>query len=783
MKITENGSARIKKTISASLKFLRKRGVLLLLVLLLTAAPIMNAAVNRQVSAAGDDTLLGTMGTILNPVKLHLAGEEMVPVKTLSEEELAEALASLDEFNEAVLKDPRLAGIFDEIIWDLVEDESFAEAIAGRQLLFADIINDERLVGVLGDVIADYLRDPKLAQDIEYFFNVIIDLISDEEMRFYIMETIAQLVEDPRLEKMFNDLIIAAVDLGYGSLVEAMVDMIAHPGVPGLMDELTEILLDSLPELVGVVEDERILGVAEELVGISLDYGVNTAVDMLADPKLRTLLADLLVVTVEAVPAQDIINDITGEALDVLEAGLSDGKLDQVINNLFNGLFVGEIDYIDVPGTGLVALPVLNLEIDSDPGATTRYSKLDGTDKNQLRARIQDWYGHNFANNNALDAAVVVQDFGADTQLWLYFHEAMNYIISQSMRQAASYTPMEAAAWTDCSQAQSQIEGVRAQIAEAIAEVPGEMMRNAIFTWLLFGVPDSKTGEDNVELQGIPAWAREFSGLISPARIEALSTSLGEATSTVIDEFMTEHEDDITAALRRALLDVPWEQMAQGLREEKKIKQAARVMLKRLVADMPMEELADEIRAEMEGAQLETVAGELIDALQLKEAGALIRSDTRVLDMLHESIPGFSMKNVANMVRSDRRIIGSLAATVANFPVETLSDFLQDEERSHYIGHGLSRILLNLVGNFVDDDRLTQFINDALINVLGSLGEGSPGAEIMRFLSAFLDNEEFAHYWVTAMPLRQGITEEAVRMYKIAVPNFFTKFMWRWNFL
>lgn len=782
MKITDNGSARIKEKIAASLKFLRKRGVLVLLVLLMTVAPVLTAAVNGRASAAGGDTMLGTMSTALNPVRLYLADEEMVPVKTLSEEELAGALASLEGFNQAVLKDPRLAGVLDDIIWDLAESDDLAAAIGERQAFFAEIIRDERLVGVLGDVIADYLRDPQLAQDIEYFFKVIVDLIADEEMGGYIMETLALLLEDPRLEKMFNDLIIAAVDLGYGSLVEAMVDMIAHPGVPGLMEELGSTLLDSLPQLVGAVEDERVLEVASDLMGLSLDYGVNTAVGMLEDPNLRMLLADLLVVTVEAVPAQEIIDDMTGLALDVLEEGLSDGTLDQVINEVFNGLFVGEVDCIDVPGTGLVALPVLNLEIDREPGATTRYGDLVDADKNELRAKILDWYGHNFANNAALNAAVVVQDFGTDTQLWLYFHEAMDHIIKQSMSQAESYTPMEAAAWTDCSAAQDQIEGIRAQVAEAIAEVPGEIMRNAVFTWLIFGVPESKTGENDVELRGIPAWAREFSGLISPARIEALSESLGEATGIVIEDFMTEHEDDIATALHKALLDVPWDDIAGGLREEKKIKQAAQVMLKRLMADMPMEELADEIRGEMKGAQLDSVAGELVAALQTKEAGALIRSDTRVLDMLHESIPGFSMRNVAQLVRSDRRIIGSLAVTVSNFPVETLSGFLQDPERSEYIGHSLSRVLLGLAGSFVEDERLTQFINDALINVIGSLGD-SPGTELLRYLSTFLDNGDFAHYWVTALPLRQGLTEEAVRMYKIAVPNFFTKFIWRWSFL
>lgn len=785
MKITENSAAGIKQKISVLLKFLRRRGVLLLLILLMTAGPIVTAAAGgRRAGAAETGSMLDTMSAVLSPVSLYLAGEELEPQKTLSEEDLAAALASLEEFNQAVLKDPQLASILDEIIWGLVEDENFAGAIADRQLLFADIVRDERLVNILGDVIAGYLRDPKLAQDIEYFFKVIVDLIADDDMRFYIMETVAMLLEDPRLEKTINDLIIGAVDLGYGSTVGAMVDMIAHPGVPGLMQELTDVLLDSLPELVGVVEDERILELTGDMMGIAFKYGADSAANMLEDPNLRTLLADLLVLLVEAIPTQEIINDITGLALDAIEAGLGDGTLDQVINDVFNGLFVGQVDCINVPGTGLVALPVLNLEIDSAPGATTRYGSLNATHKNELRARILDWYGYNFANTAALDAALVVQDFGTDTQLWLYFHQALNYIISQSMSQAASYTPMEAAAWTDCSQAQDQIEGIRAQIAEAVAEVPGEMIRNAIFTWLMFGVPGSRTGDEGVEIHGIPAWARSFSGLISPARIEAMGDALGEATRSVVDNFMTEHEDDIAAALRAALLDAPWGELAGGLREEEQIEQAAGLMLQRIIANMPMGELADYIRAELGNAALSDVAKEFIMGLsqQLEEAGAVIGNDTRILDQLHRSIPGFSLKNVANMVRSDRRIIGSLALTVSNFPVDVLSDFLQDPERSHYIGHSISRMLLNLAATFLEDERLTRFINDALINVIGSL-EGSPGTQILGFLSAFLENEDLAHHWVNAMPLRQGLTEEAVRMYRMAVPNFFTQFIWRRSFI
>ncbi len=770
MKKTEKGSAGIKKKISGSLKFLRKRGVLILLLLLMTVGPVFSAAAgSKQASAAGEENMLSAMGSILSPVKLYLAGEEIQPVRTLTEEELAEALASLNEFNVNVLKDPRLASILDEIIWGLVDNEDFTGAIQDRKEFFADIVRDERLVSVLGDVIADYLRDPKLAQDIEYFFSVIVDLVADPELQHFIMETVALLLENPKLEATINQLLTAAVDMGYGSFIEAAVGMITDPGIPGVLQEVTAVLLESLPELINMVDDERVLAVAESMVEIIMEYGNDTAINLLEDQRLRTALADMLVLSVENVPAGAIASDLTELALRKAGESLSDGTLDQVLSDFVNELFLGVVDYIDVPGVGLVALPVLLMEISSPPAVTTRYSALTATHKNNLRTQINKWYLYNFANNNLLDAAVVIKDYGADTQLWIDFHNALNYIKTQSANQASANTPEERSA--SCSEAFGQRPG----IASAVAEVPADLMRDAFFTWLMFGIPEAN-------VSGAAGWVTDMGKLLTPERAEDLGAAMGSATRAVIDDFMVEHNDDIALAFRNAVLDLPWDELAQGLRDEENIELSGQILLNRIMANMPLSELADYIGEQLEGVQLDVITAELFSEIPFEEAGIMLGYDRRIIDKLHDSIPGFSLKEVANLVRNDRRIISALADTVATFPVNTLSGFLQDPQRAEYIGHTLAGIVLNLAADFVEDERMADFINDVIINIIGSF-EDSPGTMVLGFLSAFLDNDDFAHYWVTALPVQKGVTEEAADMYKQAVPRFFTYFIWNWRFM
>ena len=209
----------INKALSSSLKFLRQRGVLILLLFLITVGPVLSAAVQAvRPPEPQEESLLQTMAALLGPVKSYAAGEEIVLVASLPEEEVASAFDALNNFNEAVLKDPRLAAILDEIIFDLVEGEEFAGGIARKQEILSEIFRDERLASVLGDVIAAYLTDERLAGDIEYFFSVLLDLLKDEGMHYFVRDALATVLENPELEDTVNDVITASINLAYASV-------------------------------------------------------------------------------------------------------------------------------------------------------------------------------------------------------------------------------------------------------------------------------------------------------------------------------------------------------------------------------------------------------------------------------------------------------------------------------------------------------------------------------------------------------------------------------------
>ena len=116
--------SKLKKEAVQQLKSLGQTAVVSLLVLLLVIGPAAPAFAQGETAnrATGADGLMSTIAVIFNAAGSFARGEHAAS-RPIPERELSSALEALNEFNLAVLKDPRLATILDEIIAELLEGE------------------------------------------------------------------------------------------------------------------------------------------------------------------------------------------------------------------------------------------------------------------------------------------------------------------------------------------------------------------------------------------------------------------------------------------------------------------------------------------------------------------------------------------------------------------------------------------------------------------------------------------------------------------------------------
>lgn len=776
----------INKALSGSLKFLCKRGVLILLLLLITVGPVLSTAAQAVKTPAADEkSLWQTMATLLEPVKKYAAGEDIVLVAPPPGDKVASAIDSLNNFNEAVLKDPRLAAILDDIVWDLIKSEEFSVSIARKQEILTGILRDERLARVLGDVIAEYLMDERLAGDIEFFFSVLFDLLKDEGMHYFIRDALAAVLEKPEMANTVNNIITASINLAYISGTEVVADLLSDKRLGETVNELVGAVLNSLPDLpdlaAGPLEDERLLAVAGDLVALIMEYGSDSVLEVLEDPRFSGAVGDLLARAVASTPLADIGADITGLTMSALAGGLEALEPGQMLPDLLNELLLDKVEFIDIPNVGLVPLPVLIVEAVPAVFAYAGWGDLTNQQKNQVINKINEFYGTTFpvgaTGHAAIAEALVTVDYKNDTALSNYFLDSLNYIIDQSMAQAHEQTPEEYA--SSCSSILGpNVTNQRQNIASSIAEVPPDMIKKAFFIWLPLGVPGDKPG--TVLLRSFGGMIEDAAALLTPEKLETLAMALEGAIRNVIGDFMEENREQVQDCLRNAITGLPWRQLAEGIRSEAStMEEASAIMVQRIMSHLPLADLAEFTRDTLENGELEEVIAELLASLPYREAADLLKTDERVIKTLNRAIPDFSLNKAAAIIRNDKRLVAAFADAITGFPVEAITEFLQDPYRAEMIGHTISRILLNLLADFVGENRMTGFIHEVIIDAINSIDQ-SPGTFIADSLAAFLDNSDFAGHLAGAIDeFNYGVNRELAELYKKVVPRFFTSFIWR----
>ena len=695
-------------------RYLGKTALLTFLALLLAVGPVwpVSAAAGTAQRGSASGGLLAAVGQVFEAAGKFARGEQ-VAGRPIPEQDLSAALGSLNEFSLTVLKDPRLAEIIDQIISDLVTNEELPGGIQKNKEFIAEIIRDPRLVRVLGDIISDYLQDERLAGDIEDFFKIIFDLITREDLHYFIRDSLAALVEQKGLERAANDLLLAATGMIYYAGSDAVSDLLSDERVPLVVSELISTVAGPVPEIVSLLlideNNEKILGVAEDILLIFAQYGGELPLDILEDIRLRESLADMLLLLVHPhvyATAASIGDNLAVHLLDKTAAGLT---ADETLENALGGLV------------------------------------------------------HDFFKSGAQD----------------YFVDSLTQLISIARSRAWDATP------SDRSVLGTQAN-IQKSIADALAKVPPQIAKYAVFTWLVDGNP-SPPYSQTPGLDPVPRtfqqWGRDLGGFLRQNnRAMELAGALAADLRNIVGRYLQENASHISDSLRVAVLELPLEEAAANIRSGGRAAELAQELVDRIIDCVPLDELAQCILEEADIAGvIEELSEDFISDLPFDKAARLLAEDRRVVEALEESLPQISLAEVAETIRRDERIIGVLADAAANLPVDRIIDFIQDEKRAGLIGGAIARTLLNLAADFVEDEQLAAFLHAVLLDAVNSL-EGTPGILVTDALARFMENENFAGSLVSSLyDLTYGVKTELWHLYKQVVPRFFTHALW--NFI
>lgn len=702
-------------------KHLGKTALLTFLALMLAVGPVwpVSAAAETAQQGFASGGLLAAVGQAFEAA-MKFTWREQVAGRPIPEQDLSAALGSLNEFSLAVLRDPRLAEIIDQVISDLVTNEELPGGIQKNKEFIAEIIRDPRLEQVLGEIIADYLQDERLARDIEDFFNIIFDLITREDLHYFIRDSLAALVEHKSLEKTINELLLAATGMIYSAGSDAVAALLADERVPLVISELISIVAGSVPETVSLllVEDNnrRILGVAEDILLILAQYGGEVTLDILEDIRLRESLADMLLLVVDPHLYLAVASMGTGLAEHLLEKTAEGLTADETLENALGNLI------------------------------------------------------HDFFKAGAQD----------------YFLDSLTELIKQARSRAQEATPEDRRVVVRVGFATIADEPalVQKSIADALAKVPPQIAKYAVFMWLVDGNP-SPPYSQTPGLDPVPRtyrqWGRDLGGLLKQNnRAGELAAALSADLRNIVYGFIEENGSHISDSLRAAIVELPLEEAAAEIRRGGRAAELLRELVGRIIGCLPLEELAQCILEEADIAGvIEELSEDFVSELPFDRASRLLLEDRRLIEALEGSLPHVTLAEVAETIRRDERIIAVLADAAKNLPVDRIIDFIQDERRAALIGGAIARTLLNLAADFVADEELAVFLHGVLIEAINSL-EGTPGILVTDVLSRFLENENFAGNLVNSLyEFTYGVKTELWQIYREIVPRFFTHALWR----
>ncbi|NMD42699.1 MAG: hypothetical protein GYA86_05225 [Firmicutes bacterium] len=703
---------------------LGKIGLLSLLALLLALGPIWSGTAGAQLAGQPEQTLglRATVGTIFASAGDFIRGEQ-ADGRVLPEKDLSAVLASLEQFSQTVLRDPRLAEIIDAIIEELITAEGLPGGIQDNKEFVAEIIRDPRLIAAVGEIIADFLLDERLAGDIEAIAGTIADLITYQDLHYFIRDSIATLLEDRSLERMMNDLLLTGTGLIYDTGSDTVASLLGDKRIPGLLKGFTPVVTGAVSEMASFIDQNNgeMLLLAEEMVLIFADYGVGLPANLLEDPRLNSCLA-----------------------------GITERMLRP-------GLY---------------------------QAAASMGFELSG---HLLEVGFESVARQVKAKENAIKtlAGGLVQDFfkadGAVAQK--YFQGAMTEVIDRGREAAAEATPADRTVMVI---ADAEIQKKIADAVATVPPQMAKLAAFTWLLGDTVDPPYSQTPVDPVP-RTYRAWVEDVVGVVVDLfdnNAGELAVAMNKDLEKIVRGFLGENESEISEELVKVIRGLPLDSAAAELRaNEGELKRLAKELIERLFACLPLQELLDTVLDEGSIDELagviEKLSADLFDELPFADASRLIRDDRSILKELVRALPRISPGEMAGMIRSDQRIIAAVGDATSGMPVGTIIEFIQDEERAGLIGQSIAKMLLGLVADFVEDERLTDFSYDVVLGAIDAL-EGTPAALFFESLARFVENEDFVGYLVDSFyELTYGVSTELQHLYKQVVPRFFTQALWK----
>lgn len=663
---------------------------------------------------------------------LGIASEREEVVMKEVRQDLTAALRNLTDCKASLLEDEELALAVDEIIEDLLEEERFTERAQSQKEFLADIIRDERIIDLLGEVIGDFLADEQTVEDMEVFLDIMLDLLTDKDMYDYLQDSIAQFLEDERTSEFIDDIIGAIAEMLRASISGSIVDLTEDERLNQVIADMARIALEPVPDIAAdMVEDERFKEITEEMTLLLLDYGQDSITDLLEDDEFQNMMSDMII-----------------EIVDTTFAGLAGTLEDERLAPVIRHQFYSECPACDGEG-----------EIDEE-----ECEVCEGTGE----GRMHGIFGEDQLLSQTLRE--LVDDLFQHEELQSFGEVSFHYLIEESMHRAEEY----ADEYTDDTLYISGFDldlNIIPEAAWGIAEVPGDIVYLALFDWLAYG-------DEEKDLKSIGAWVEAFAELITPELVEAAGDVAADAVTQAIPEILEceDKREELANALEELFDDeLTFDEAAQDIEEA--MEGMPERLTETITAHIPYEDMASTIRDSEH--VIEAFYEVVVERNPLEEIGTYIEEDTRLSRAVRDSLPSAPTDELATMIREDDRIYEIMVELLDDFPVENITRFLQEEGRAEMIGDILARMLLNLAADMVEEEELTHFSHEVLMNFLDDFDEefgDTPGTLLMDSLARFFKHEDLPPFLADAiLGYKIEMRPVAGDVFKQVVPNMFTR--------
>ncbi|NLI70324.1 MAG: hypothetical protein GX364_05645 [Firmicutes bacterium] len=618
---------------------------------------------------------------------------------------------------------------------ELVHDE-LTRALQALNDSILTVLRDEDLAEALDEILWEMLDEDNFLEGVQKHKYFIADIIRDERIIYLIGDVIAEMLKDERL--------VEDIEFFFSLLF----DLLGNERIHGFLQET----------IARLIEDERTSNLLDHimLAGARIAYETTTGFvgDLTSDRKVKGLVDDFATFLISPLPGMvaQVIGDrrVRGVAADLMLTVLEYGPeaiADLLDDPHFHGFLGDTIIAMANSGALFIADSVSDEHL---------VGLVDGFFAN-VSAEVKRG---TFTNS----IGTMVDDFFQCDEFRDFVDPAFIYMKGESIQRAKDRTVGDTLVLPGIG---LKINIMR-EIARGLAEVPPDIAHMAFLTWMVYG-------HREIGNRTFGQIVRDIANLLSPELVDDLGEAVTGILKNALPRAIDENRDEIVDALENFFADIPYEELADLIRENDDIDESLQMLVEALFAHLPLDALADVIRGPDTVAAITGITGSIIDNFPLKEIGEFIEDDVRIWGIIRDALVSLPTDELAAFVREEERVTAFIQELLADFPVSTISGFLQGGERADIIGYNVAAFLLNIVADFVEEEDLTDFAYMAICNILESFDEPLPKS-ILGLLAIAFENEEVAPYLAKVLVGFATVTRPDVHaIYKQYVPNVFTR--------